>query len=244
MEQKSKQPEDRTDDIRYIRKRKIWGGISVAVLLALLVFLTIFLTNWFREFSDTSENFQAYIDSFGAYGMLVGLGIQMLQVVVALIPGEAVEIGLGYAFGALEGTLICYAGVAIASVLVFLLTKYFGVKLVEIFVSREKIDNLRFINSETKLERLIFILYLIPGTPKDLLTYFAGLTKIKLHRFLIISLLARFPSIISSTVGGGMLANGEIWQSIVLFAGVCVVSIAGMLLYNKIIASKNKKNAE
>lgn len=138
--------------------------------------------------------------------------------------------------------MLCRSGNCIA--LVFLLTKYFGVKLVEIFVSREKIDNLRFINSETKLERLIFILYLIPGTPKDLLTYFAGLTKIKLHRFLIISLIARFPSIISSTVGGGMLANGEIWQSIVLFAGVCVVSIAGMLLYNKIIAAKNKKNAE
>lgn len=115
MEQKPEQSEDRTDDKRYIRKRKIWGGISVGVLLALLVFLTIFLTNWFREFSDTSEDFQAYIDSFGAYGMLVGLGIQMLQVVVALIPGEAVEIGLGYAFGAFEGTLICYAGVAIAS---------------------------------------------------------------------------------------------------------------------------------
>ena len=93
-------------------------------------------------------------------------------------------------------------GVAAASSLVFLLTRFLGVRLVEIFISREKIDELRFINSEEKLKRMIFLLFFIPGTPKDLLTYFAGLTRIKLHEFLIISMIARIPSLVSSTIGG------------------------------------------
>ena len=232
------------DEEAYKRKRKIWGVISLVVLVALTVFLTVFIMKWLKKSNATGENFITYIQSFGPYSRLVALGIQILQVVVALIPGEAVEIGMGLVFGYVEGTVLCYIGVAIASALIFLLVKRFGVKLVELFMSREKIDNLRFINSEKKLERMIFILFFIPGTPKDLLTYFVGLTRIKFSRFMVISLIARFPSVVSSVVGGDLIAKGKIWQSVVLFAAVCLVSLAGMLLYNRIVEHRNRKNAE
>ena len=144
------------------------------------------------------------------------LGLQCLQVIVAMIPGEILEVGAGYAFGAVEGTLLCMGGVAIASAMIFLLTKRLGVKLVETFISREKIDELRFINSEKKLKRLIFILFFIPGTPKDLFTYFAGLTRIKLSEFLVISLIARIPSVVSSTIGGHIIGQENYLSAIIL----------------------------
>ena len=107
----------------------------------------------------------AYMDLLES--RLVALGIQMLQVVVSLIPGEVVEVGMGYAFGAIEGTLLCLVGVALASTVVFLLVKTWGLRAVELFVSREKIDSLRFIRSEKRLRRtvakLILLIVLLVG---------------------------------------------------------------------------------
>ena len=163
------------------------------------------------------------------------MGIQCLQVVIALIPGEVIEVGAGYAFGPVEGTLLCMAGVAIASTLIFLLTRKVGVRLVEAFISREKIDDLKFINSEAKLKRLIFILYFVPGTPKDLFTYFVGLTRIQWHEFLVISLIARIPSVVSSTIGGSIINSQDYLPAIILFAVTGLVSLGGMLLYSRIV---------
>ena len=99
--------------------------------------------------------------------------------------------GAGYAYGAFEGTVLCLVGAAIASAIVFLLVKKVGTRIVYLFVSREKMESLKFLNDEQKLGRLIFILFLIPGAPKDVLTYLVGLTRIRLYEFLIISLTAR-----------------------------------------------------
>ena len=217
----------------YIRRRKWLSGISLAVVIILAVLVTAFIWNWLASFSQ--DAFRDYIQSFGVLGWLVLLGLQFLQVFIALIPGELLESAAGYAFGPLVGTLICFMGVAAASSLVFLLTRKFGVKLVEVFISREKINQLRFINTERKRDMLVFLLFFIPGTPKDLLTYFVGLTDIKLSSFLTISLVARIPSVLSSTFGGHLLGEGRYGGAILLYAIVGIVSLAGLLIYNKVI---------
>ena len=224
------------------KKRKIYTAISIAVLVALIGFLTYFIMVEFRKFGETPEQFREFIESFGWGARFVALGIQMLQVVVAVIPGEAVEIGLGYAFGAFEGTLICYVGVILASSVIFLLTKKLGIKLIEVFFPIEKINNLKWINNEKKLNYTVFILFLIPGTPKDILTYFAGLTKMKLGEFLIISSLARFPSVISSTVGGALASNENYLWAVIVFAVTALISVIGLAIYNKLLKIKENKN--
>ena len=90
----------------YTRRRKWLSGISLAVVGILAVLATLFIGNWFRSFQG--EDFRDYIQSFGAAGWLVLLGLQILQVFVAMIPGEVLETGAGYAFGPLWGTVICY----------------------------------------------------------------------------------------------------------------------------------------
>lgn len=223
----------------YTRRRKWLSGISLAVVGILAVLATLFIGNWFRSFQG--EDFRDYIQSFGAAGWLVLLGLQILQVFVALIPGEVLETGAGYAFGPLWGTVICYVGLAVASALVFGLTRRFGVKLVEVFISREKINELSFLREERKRNLLVFVLFLIPGTPKDLLIYFVGLTNMKLGSFLILSLIARFPSVVSSTVGGTLLAENNYIGALWLYGITGAVSVTGLLIYNAVLKRKQNK---
>ena len=220
----------------YRQKRKWLAGISLGIVIALAVLLTLFVCNWLRTFSQ--EDFRDYIRSFGPLGWLVLLGLQFLQVFIALIPGEILESAAGFAFGPVIGTLICYVGVAAASALIFRLTRRYGVKLVEVFISRERINELRFLNTANKRNALIFLLYFIPGTPKDLLTYFAGLTDIQLSEFLVLSLVARIPSVLSSTFGGHMLGRENYLGAALLYGITGIVSICGILIYNAIVKKR------
>lgn len=223
-------------DKKYILKRRIFAGASILVLIGLSAWLTWFL--WKKvgifELSHISE-FKTRMDSYGAWGWLVALGIQVLQVIVALIPGEVVEVGCGMAFGTWGGLAICLLGSAIGSAIIFLLVRKFGVKLVEVFVSREKINSLRFLNSERKLRSVIFLVFFTIGTPKDLLTYFVGLTNIKFYEFIIISTVARIPSIISSIVVGDKLSEGNFVTSILIFGASAILGLMGVIAYNKFV---------
>lgn len=224
-------------------RRRVATVVSLVVVLLLLVLITWAVCVKLKEIG-TPEDFGAFIDSFGVWGVVVGLLIQMLQVVVAFIPGEVVEVGLGSAFGALWGTIICISGVAVASSLVFMLTKKYGIRMVELFFPVHKINELKFINSEKRLNMTVFLLFFIPGTPKDLLTYFVGLTRMKLGEFLMITMIARIPSIVSSTVGGNMLSNENYIGAVILFAVTGAVSLSGILLYNAYLNKKNKKTPQ
>lgn len=151
--------------------------------------------------------------------------------------------GAGYAYGAFEGTVLCLVGAAIASAIVFLLVKKVGTRIVYLFVSREKMESLKFLNDEQKLGRLIFILFLIPGAPKDVLTYLAGLTRIKLYEFLIISLAARTPALLLSTLGGSAVADRNYKQAVIIFSAAAIVSAAGIKFYS-VLTKKLKARHE
>lgn len=227
--------------MKTLKTKRIIGIVSLTVVIAVFAIVSYFVFYKFFAFSGSTESFEAFIEGYGWSGRFVALGIQFLQVFIALIPGEFVEVGLGLSFGFIEGTVLCLVGVGLASALVFVLVKKWGVKLVELFVSRDKIDSLRFINSEKKLNTLVFVLFLIPGTPKDLLTYFVPLTKMKLSEFLFISMIARIPSVVSSTIGGDFFGNGRYLEGIILFLITGGVSLLGILLYRVILAKYHKR---
>ena len=221
---------------RYERSRKWLAGISLAVVLLLMVLLTLFVSRWLRSFSQ--DDFRDYVRSFGVLAPFVMLGLQILQVFIALIPGEIVESAAGYVLGPWMGTAVCYLGICLASTLIFTLTRRYGVKWVEVFVSREKINELRFLNTEQKRNNLIFLLFFIPGTPKDLLTYFVGLTDIKLSTFLLLSMVARIPSVITSTFGGHLLGEERYIGAVILYGITGLFSLLGMLGYNHYLKKK------
>ena len=164
----------------------------------------------------------------------------ILQVFVAIIPGEPLEIAAGYAFGFWEGTLLCLIGMTIGGILVFLFVRRFGVKAVEVFISREQIQSLRFLQNTKRVYLFLVIAFLLPGTPKDVLCYCAGLTSVQFSRWLLITSLCRLPSIVTSTIGGDALGTGELIQAIIIFAATVCISLLGLAIYRNYQTKEEK----
>lgn len=191
------------------------------------------------EFVREPERFRAWVDSSGFASRVIFVGMVVFQLIIALIPGEPLEMGAGYAFGALEGTILCIIGCVIGSALVFLFVRRFGVKLVEVFFPREKIRSLRFLQDSRRLNLLTFIVFFIPGTPKDLLSYFIGLTDMKLGTWLCITAVARIPSIVTSTVTGDALGLKDYQFALIAFGVTLALSLLGILVYRRLSARRH-----
>lgn len=191
------------------------------------------------EFVREPERFRAWVDSSGFVSRVVFVGMVVFQLIIALIPGEPLEMGAGYAFGAWEGTILCIIGCVIGSALVFLFVRRFGVKLVEVFFPREKIRSLRFLQDSRRLDLLTFIVFFIPGTPKDLLSYFIGLTDMKLGTWLCITAVARIPSIVTSTVTGDALGLKDYQFALIAFGVTLALSLLGILVYRRLSARRH-----
>lgn len=217
------------------RQKKAFGLATLAVFIAFVALITVFIGRPMLKFVSQPEEFRNWVDSHGLWGRLLFLGMLVFQVIFAIIPGEPLEIGAGYAFGALEGTLLCIVGTTIGGILVFQLVRKFGIRLVEVFFPVKKIRSLWFLRTAKRRNFLTFLVFFIPGTPKDLLCYFVGLTDIKLGTWIWISSVARIPSIITSTIGGNALGEQEYIHAVVAFAVTVIVSAVGLLIYQKII---------
>ncbi len=226
------------------RKRK--QAVALVCLgLAVVVMVAIF---WFvgrpmLQFVSQPDQFREWVDSHGLWGRVAFVGMMMFQVFVAIIPGEPLEIGAGYAFGVLEGTLLCVLATSLSGTLIFLIVKKFGMKFVTLFVSEEKIHSLKFLQNTRRLDLIAFLLFFIPGTPKDVLTYIVGLTPMRLSTWIFITTVARLPSVITSTVGGNALGSQEYLFAVIVFAATAVISGVGVLVYRKITQHHQKKEA-
>lgn len=177
---KEKLPTKMSEKIRFI--------LSVLVFLA-FVPLTIWGIPKVMALSDpvARENLQQYFASKGIGGWLIFLVVQILQVVVAMIPGEPIEICAGLLYGPVWGTLSCMLGILIGSLIVYALVKKLGMPIVSVFIDPDRLQNLWFVRDESRFEKIAFLLFFIPGTPKDLLTWAAGLLKINPLRFFLFS---------------------------------------------------------
>ena len=216
------------------RAKKYIAAASITVFILLTLAVAWFVGRPMLRFVSEPERFRAWVDSGGVMSRLWFLGMQLLQVFVAIIPGEPMELGAGYAFGAVEGTLLCLGGTIIGSMAVFFFVKRFGVRAVEIFFPREKIESLRFLRDERRRNTLMFLLILIPGTPKDLLGYFAPLTGMSAWTWLLITSVARIPSIVTSTIGGSALGVQNYVFAGIALGATLLISGAGLLAYRRI----------
>lgn len=208
------------------------GGILAFLALSLLVF-------WFAgkpliQFVSQPDQFRQWVDEQGVWGPLAFVGMVILQIIVAIIPGEPLEIAAGYAFGFWEGTALCILGMTIGGALVFALVRRFGRPAAEVFFSREKLDSLRFLQHKRRVSLVLVLVFLLPGTPKDILSYAAGLTSVKFSHWLLITSLCRLPSVITSTMGGNALGRGELLTAVIVFAATLAVSLTGYLLYRRL----------
>lgn len=223
------------------RRKKLfaWAVLAAGVILIALVCWTV--GKPMIEFVSQPERFRAWVDSHGLWGRIAFVRMMALQIIVAFIPGEPLEIGAGYAFGVAEGTLLCLLGALLGGTVVFLLVKKWGRPFVTLFLSEEKLDSLKFLQDEKRLNLIAYLLFLIPGTPKDVMTYLVGLTPMKLPFWIFLTFTARFPSVITSTVGGDALGTQNYSFAIVVFLGTALLSGLGLLGYRAILRRKERK---
>lgn len=190
------------------------------------------------------EAFRLWVESFGIWGQLLYVGAVAAQVVLALIPGEPLELAGGYAFGALEGTVLALIGIVLGSAAVYGMVRRFGRSAAAVFFTREQLQSLEFLLASPRSRALAFLLMTIPGTPKDLLSYFAGLTGLGLWEWLGIVTVARIPSVIGSTCSGGAAGNGEYGLAVLVIAMTALLSGAGVLYYRHVCRSNASENGQ
>ena len=228
------------------------GQIRLLVLVAIFAVCVIVLTVVFWPFisdlrsPEYREAFSQWVRGLGFKGVLILFGIQVLQIVVAVIPGGPIELIAGAAYGAWAGSGIIIAGCVCASSLIFFMVRKFGLPLLRRFFGEKDINTWLFLRERGKTARVVFIVFLIPGTPKDLLTWLTPLTKLSLPLFVVLSTLARIPAIFTTAAMGDSMIQGNWILSISLFAGIAVIGFLGMWFRDKVMKkiASDPKNPE
>lgn len=191
------------------RKEKIiLNIIMLSVFIILLTYITIRYAPVITKLISNPEKFRVFLLSYGNISILVFMLFQVLQVVIALIPGELIQIAGGYVYGTFFGTFYSSLGILLGSIITIYIVRLLGYSIIKLFVSEQSLKKFNFLINNEKSEIAMFVLFLIPGLPKDILTYIAGITPIKLRNFFVITTIARFPGIlISSFVGSNLQAK-------------------------------------
>ena len=205
--------------------------LLISVIICILTLLGIFATYYYFE---NPQMFRDFVEQHYIFGILIMFFMFVIQVVLALIPGGLLEVTCGYAFGSWVGSIIAVAGIMTGSALTIILVRQFGKKFAELFYPKEKLENIKILNNKKKRNALVFFVFLIPGTPKDLLTYVVGLTDMSIPMYLLLTGIARTPAIVISTVGGDSLGLEKYWQGLLFLIGLAVLSGIGVLIYRKI----------
>lgn len=208
-----------------------WMLLGVSLVICVLTGIGIWATYYYFE---NPQMFRDFVEEHYVLGVLVMLFMFIIQVILALIPGGLLEVACGYAFGSVAGGIIAVTGIMTGSALTILFVRKFGRKFAELFYSKEKLDGISILKNKKKRNFLIFLVFLIPGTPKDLLTYVVGLTDMSIPMYLLLTGIARTPAILISTIGGDALGLENYWHGLLFLGGLALISGIGVLIYRKI----------
>lgn len=229
-----------------VKTKKILGFVIIGVIVLITALLCIVVAKPLFACVGDEEKLRAFGETFRAWvndrwliGRVVFVLLIMVQVVIAVIPGEPFEFAAGYAFGWLEGTVLCLIGIVLGSAVIFLLVRRFGKPFVNLFFPDKQLDDLRFLQNGSRVSIVTFFLMFLPGTPKDLLSYAAGLTKMKLVTWLLIVFVARIPSVITSTLSGDALNGNKVVLTVVIYAVTLLLSGLGLLAYKRYLKKHN-----
>ena len=224
--------------------KKSRAAIVLSVISALLIALSVLGIWLMRRYLTDPQLVREKIGEHYWAGALATILISAIQVTVALIPGEFVEIAAGYCFGSWIGSLLCLLGIVLGSCTTILLVRRFGSRFVYAFYPKEKIDALPIINDPPKRNLLTLILFAIPGTPKDLFTYAIGLTDMSIPLYILLTTAARFPSVILSTLSGNAMGTRDYALALVFVAVTASVSGLGLWIYRCFLRKREEKKED
>lgn len=222
-----------------IRNKKLKICLHSAALLLFIATITILsirygpkVGRWFAK----RDQLKATIEQGGILAIAAFIGVQILQIVVAAIPGEFVQIAAGYFFGTVLGSFYLLVGLIIGTLMAFFAARLLGYPLLKIIVPYAKRERLQTIITRGESELVIFVLFFLPGLPKDALTYVAGASPINPWRFLGISTLGRLPALVVSCYIGASLGRDNLLAVAIVSTLSVLLILLGMVYRERILA--------
>jgi uncharacterized membrane protein YdjX (TVP38/TMEM64 family) len=241
-------PDKGADGLKIISRKIKYAAAALSVLCAALLLYVfrdrtaVFLRLLFS--ADARGRLADWVDSFGPWGIPVLFAVQLVQIVVAVLPGEPVEFAAGMLYGTLGGLAVCLCGAFAGSWMALFLSRRYGRRLVQRLIPGGQLDRYIALGDTKRFRRIALLLFFLPGTPKDVLLYAVGLTEISLRRFFYIAVLARIPSIVSSTMAGAAFAGGEFARFGVIYLVAAALSASGMIAHRLIMRRIERRRAQ
>lgn len=222
-------------------KKKIKVLVLIGIIIAII--LTIGLSIPFIKYIDNPQKLESIIESTGVLAPLAFFLLSMIQIIIPFIPGEPFELLAGYMFGSFEGSLLCFLAGSLSSIIIIVLVRKYGTKLVELFFKKEEHERLNFLKTK-KAFLLYSLIFILPGTPKDLLCYIGGLTDFDLIPLLIVTTVGRIPGIVTSTIPADIASEKKYLLAIIIYGVTIVLSIISLLIYSSIQKKKDNSQKE
>jgi len=215
----------------------VLGGAIIATLIAACGWLVLTDASAYQFFVRlyVDKRFLKHtLREWGVLAPVIFIGLQALQVIIAPIPGELTGILGGYLFGQWVGLLYSTIGLTLGSVAAFAVGRWLGARYVQRLVSPEIWHKMGFI-VEAEGAILCFIVFLIPGLPKDMICYLFGLSPMPFWVFTVVSTFGRIPGTWILSAQGAHAASGDYLQVILLTALVVAAALPLYYYRNRLV---------
>jgi uncharacterized membrane protein YdjX (TVP38/TMEM64 family) len=193
------------------------AGLVVALIAGYFA-----LRTWAPFVFDTTE-LRAWIRQFGVFAPLVFIFAQVIQVIVAPVPGQVTALVGGTLFGSLPGTVYSMIGVVLGSAIAFTISRRYGRPVVERLVHEDLIDRFDGFVQTVGVPGL-FLFVVIPGLPDDAICFLAGLAHFRLSTFLAVMFAGRLPAYVVTSYAGDSLATGHLVEAVIAVLALVVFS--------------------
>jgi uncharacterized membrane protein YdjX (TVP38/TMEM64 family) len=219
-------------------KNRIWLKLFILVTIVGGASLVLYRTGLISFFLS-KEKIAAFLHSLGPLSFVGFIVLQAAQVIISPIPGEVTGLIGGFFYGKFLGIILSTIGLTIGSLVAFGLSRYFGRPFADKFVKKETMERYDYLLHH-KGAFLVFLLFLIPGFPKDYLCYILGLGHLSIKEFFIISTLGRFMGTVLLTFGGDYIRHHQYYRFSILL-GIAIVFILLSMVYRSKIENLFKK---
>jgi uncharacterized membrane protein YdjX (TVP38/TMEM64 family) len=216
------------------RRAQVLAFFGFPVLLMIVIVPVIVFHNELWVLLTSVRKLETWVRASGPWAPLVFIAVQVVHVIVFIIPGEAIQIAGGYLFGTWAGALYATLGVLIGSPIDFFAARLLGVPFVNALFSAERVQRMRAPLGMPGSKAVLFLLFLIPGIPKDALCYVSGLSPLQFRFFIFASLAGRLPGIIGSSLIGSSVADRKWVLAGLIFAAATILFATGFLFRRRI----------
>ncbi|HVI39361.1 MAG TPA: VTT domain-containing protein [Anaerovoracaceae bacterium] len=220
------------------RIRTIVSLLKLLILFGIVIGVPVYVYFTCPELVDrfkSLDEINKLLKQYKTASIFIYIGLQVFQIIVSILPGQALQFAAGYAYSFWFGFLYSIIGVALGTVITFYLARLLGKEALHVIFGEEKFTRFIHTLNSKRSFTVLFVIFLIPGIPKDLFTYAAGVSEIRMIPFLLLSLIGRTPAMMGSIMMGSMFHNGSYFGLIILGAAAVILCIAGILRRDKLI---------